>query len=993
MEPNRKYTPDIEPDIRPDLRSIPGGGETTPGRGDLKSVPNERAKELAAAEKQAGVSNKTPDDIEDQESQGTWNNKVSNAFNPNLNQPKLQKALKFAKKRGGILGLIALFGVGGGILASFLGPASLLINLVENVSLSNDSSSTAMERRFMKVFGNITTADPICASPSSRTIKCTMGRISNSALYRLEKTGGIKANFDAETTNSGKRTGYPSKNPSSYTMSVDGNDVTKPAGEFKQFLVDNPKVAAKVLGRGGAFNLRIQAWSGQFISKKFFKVFSLDRNGGLADGKNKLVSSSKERLAAAYEKLKQKIPASDKLGNYSERLKTKVKENMNKAKKGGVGYTVAVAGCIGLKAPAIIAGTVAAVQLAQVIPAFNSVIASPGAKAKASGYGIPDSITAEDADAIGSILTEKTVPEGGGAASSALDSPILQSSMGVNTNKPALSSKYTPGYGVLLAPATKALRAAQKTTEPACNTVMSPAAMWSAFAVDSAVTVAASATVIGGVIKVLGSIAISEAASYAVQTAISEYGAGIVTALVENDNIPEARGEALGDVLGIGGAAFFSAGGMARGLPTLKEGQLAEQVAMQQENEAFQREMDIASLSPLDASSRYTFLGSIAYNTRMAVIENGSYGNFLQTLSAVGRMPLSIVSPKTNAATNAKVNSCGYADDFGLSLEGEDQPAIGVSGLPCVGLNTVQGNMSSDEAIDLLIKEGWLSESASVSENATMDELVTGGVIVADTPLSDFISTCTNASAGDYLFNAASCTVSSGTEDTSDYTEKTGCSTDAEGEDVCFTAEENGGAGNSGVQNARSLEAMSVFLIDFQIRQSVNGEDEGSGEGTTAAAAATTGTGAVSLPVDTGYKLSDGWIPRSCDGCASFHVAQDFFGGNSIVKSATDGTVLDADKSGSDNNIVRIKAPNGVITEYWHMQGKDILVNAGDTVTAGQQLGVMGCVGVCFGTHLHFMVDVTETTDAKAKAITTRPKGTRTYASPAEWFALYGVSM
>ena len=989
MEPNRKYTPDIEPDIRPDLRSIPVDGERTPGTGEQKSVPNERAKELSAAETQAGTPNKTTDDISDQESQGTWNNKVSAAFNPNLNQPKLQKALKFAKKRGGILGLIALFGVGGGILASFLGPASMLINIVENVSMSNDSSSVAMERRFMKVFGNITTADPICANSSSRTIKCTMGRISNSALYKLEKTGKIKANFDEGVTNTGKRTGYPSKNPSSYTMNVDGADVTKPAGELKQFLIDNPKVASKVLGTGGAFNMRIQAWTGNYISKKFFKVFGLDRNGGFADGKNKVVANSKERLSAAYEKLKEKIPALDKLGNYSERLKTKVGDNMNKAKKGGVGYTVAVAGCIGLKAPSYIAGTVAAVQVAQVIPAFNSIIASPGSKAKATGYGLPDSITSEDADVIGSILTDKVTPEGGGKASSALDSPILQSTMGVNTSKPALSSEYTPGLGVLLA--TKDIRAAQKATEPACNTVMSPAAMWSAFAVDSAVTVAASATVIGGVVKVLGSIAISEVASYAIQSFITEYGAGIVTALVENDNIPQAKGQELGDVLGIGGSAFFSAGGMARGLPTLREGQLGEQVAMQQENEAFQREMDVASLSPFDTSSRYTFLGSIAYNTQMAVIANGSYGSLSGTLSTVARLPLSTLSPDTNAATTAKANSCGYAVDFGLNLEGEDQPAIGVSGLPCVGITAAQGNMSTNEAIDLLVEEGWVNESASVPENGTIDDLLTSGVIVADTPLSDFISTCTNASSGDYLFNGASCTVSSGTENTSSYTEKTGCSTDKDGKEVCYTAEDNGGSGGEGVKNARSLEAISVFLLDFQIRQSVNGEDEGSGESD--AKPATSTAGAVSLPVDTGYQLSDGWIPRSCAGCASFHVAQDFFGGDLVVKSATGGTVLDADKSGSDNNIVRIQAPNGVITEYWHMEGRDILVNAGDAVNAGQQIGTMGCVGICYGTHLHFMVDVTDATDEQVKSITTRPKGSRTYAKPAEWFALYGIPL
>jgi hypothetical protein len=102
--------------------------------------------------------------------------------------PRLQKALRFAKKRGGIIGLISIFGIGGGILAGFFGPASMLISMTENFSLANDSSSTALERRFMMIFGNMTDEknDPICAN-NSKSIKCKMGRISNKALKQLSK--------------------------------------------------------------------------------------------------------------------------------------------------------------------------------------------------------------------------------------------------------------------------------------------------------------------------------------------------------------------------------------------------------------------------------------------------------------------------------------------------------------------------------------------------------------------------------------------------------------------------------------------------------------------------------------------------------------------------------------------------------------------------------------------------------------------------------------
>ena len=106
--------------------------------------------------------------------------------------PRLERAKKvfaFAKKRGGIIGLIAVFGISGGILASFFGPASMLISISQNAILKNDTSSSTLQHRFLSVFGFTTgDADTICAK-STKNIKCKMGRISNSALDKLTKSG------------------------------------------------------------------------------------------------------------------------------------------------------------------------------------------------------------------------------------------------------------------------------------------------------------------------------------------------------------------------------------------------------------------------------------------------------------------------------------------------------------------------------------------------------------------------------------------------------------------------------------------------------------------------------------------------------------------------------------------------------------------------------------------------------------------------------------
>lgn len=879
----------------------------------------------------------------------------------NSNQQKMKKVLKFAKKRGGIIGLIAIFGISGGILASFFGPASMLISLAENATLTNDSSSTALERRFMKVFGYTTSDNDTFCAKSTKNIKCKMGRISNKALTQLEKKG--VAAFPADANR--KKTGYPTKNPTGYTIDLKDGSAPKniAAKDLPGFLAKNPKFAAKVLGVGGAFNLRVSAWTGKHITQKLYNKFNLTRKGGLADGTSKRLSPS-ERLAAATKKLREKIPGASKIGGVVDGVKAKVETHLGAAKKGGTAYVSAVASCIGVKAPGYIAAGVAAVQLAQILPIGMDVILSPGSKAKASGVEANNSITSEDMDTVGTLLTNKTPRESDGKMTSALDSPILQASLGVNTAKPAVSKDYTPGFSVLTSPLVIAAHQVDKALAPACNSIMSPTAMYTALAIDSATTVALSLTVIGGIIKVIGSLVISEIVAEVAKDVAGDTAKAVVVDLAKNDKIEKAQGQALGDELGISMASFFSSGGMSRSLPVLKESQVGDFQTAQLENEAFQREMDIASLSPFDTSSKYTFLGSIVSNARLAVLSSGSYtGNIFSSLPGLMNFSRASLSLNTNAATNFSANYCGYAEDFGLTTKSPaDTPAINMAGLPCTGLTATQMNMDTGEAIDLIQGEGWLDESQSIKDTDTIQDLLTSHYIVPDTPLADFINSCSSPDTGDYLFNAAGCTVP---------TAGSGISSDLS------------------LNNPRSLDAMSVFLLDYQQAQIINGNDEYTGETDTTVSS----TGAVSLPVDAGYSLTDGWIARDCAGCASFHVAQDFTGGDHVVKSATDGVVIEADKSGTDNNIVRIQAPNGVITEYWHMAGKDILVNTGDTVTAGQQIGTMGCVGICYGTHLHFMIDVTNTTDAQVKAITTRPKGSKTYAKPAEWFALYGISM
>ena len=53
-------------------------------------------------------------------------------------------------------------------------------------------------------------------------------------------------------------------------------------------------------------------------------------------------------------------------------------------------------------------------------------------------------------------------------------------------------------------------------------------------------------------------------------------------------------------------------------------------------------------------------------------------------------------------------------------------------------------------------------------------------------------------------------------------------------------------------------------------------------------------------------------------------------------------------------NLVEIDHGNGFKTRYGHLQ--KVLVNVGDVVDRGQNVGKMGCTGRCTGTHVHYEV-------------------------------------
>lgn len=940
-----------------------------------------------------------------------WKYDDSNATHKPKKTPG--KLLGLAINNKGKLGIIG--GTTGALIGLFMFLGSVLsLPSLGNMLMQNDPSSREIQARTLKVLSNATNNDdPACTGVGVKTFGCKTKRISYSALSDLETKAGITA-YDASGKKIElKKTGYPEKNPASYKVVLDGTTKDLSKSELGSFIENNTKVKAKVIGVGGIFNPNWRAWASKYLNEKLLKPAGISKRGGITDGESKKLSPE-ERKNTFTERLKKAIPGFDKLGGNSETLASrissatgaKVEKQLNRAKKGGVGYLAGVSTCVGVKAPMYFAAGYAAVQIAQVLPVISEVILSPSSKAMASGVDKQAKFTADDNELVMSTLTDK-YPDKNGKMSSALDSEILQSATGSNTGRPAVSEKFAPGFAAITSPIVIGSMSATAAMAPYCNALMSPASMYSAMAVDAATSVLASATVVGGIAKVVGSWVISEIAVKAGSAIAGAAASALITQMATNADIPLAKGRDLGDLLGTSAYVLKSSAGAARHLGVLKESDI---VAVNKDNsrlEAETRDMDIASLSPFDTSSRYTFLGSIASQFSSSIILNDGYSNIFSKLLAVARTPL-----MGTPAGAAPVQS--YASEFGLNTNDANSPCITVAGTPCYGLTPEQRSISTDTAISALYNEGWIDDSKPISkDNATISDLVSSGQIKADTPLNDFISNCSDLMTGDYLINSASCTTASSTKNPADTTglQDGGCLTGSDKKQTC-PSDLVGDSTVEGLKSGKSLVAMAPALLDYQIAQSFNGFDDPNQDQSTTSGL----SGNYVFPVDLGYRTPDqdtDWGDRDiCIGSANsyckFHRGVDFtFGGEGQpVYAVADGEVVETalgnpgcarSTSGqiSMDNRVLIRHADGTTTGYSHMPVSAIQaagISVGTKVKAGQKIGEIGDCGNSQGAHLHFSVNPGDATDPKITSIASNNNG-ETYIDPAAYMLLYGVDI
>lgn len=165
------------------------------------------------------------------------------------------------------------------------------------------------------------------------------------------------------------------------------------------------------------------------------------------------------------------------------------------------------------------------------------------------------------------------------------------------------------------------------------------------------------------------------------------------------------------------------------------------------------------------------------------------------------------------------------------------------------------------------------------------------------------------------------------------------------------------GMEDRGSPTANHMDHVHVTLLD-----SADPVTNPPGAGATVVCAETgaVGPGGWAIPVRGELVDTYGWRIHPITGERKFHYGTDLNGGgcNGPIFAAASGTVTYAGASGGYGNLIEIDHGQGVHTRYGHMYNDGVLVRAGDTVTAGQQIGKIGSNGMSTGCHLHFEVTV-----------------------------------
>jgi murein DD-endopeptidase MepM/ murein hydrolase activator NlpD len=152
----------------------------------------------------------------------------------------------------------------------------------------------------------------------------------------------------------------------------------------------------------------------------------------------------------------------------------------------------------------------------------------------------------------------------------------------------------------------------------------------------------------------------------------------------------------------------------------------------------------------------------------------------------------------------------------------------------------------------------------------------------------------------------------------------------------------------------------------------------------------TAGDGIAVPPLPVGFGMSDGFGPRVSPvaGASSWHPAIDLFAGcDTPVYAVLPGVV-----TLSTELYLSIQHPDGFVISYLHMNKTQRLVDVGDQVATGQQVGAVGNVAPSTGCHLDIRVSITSNTNPEVAKLPVG-SGAPTYVNPEELLKLFGLDL
>lgn len=638
-----------------------------------QSYYDQRFKSIADAEKAGGFDSDTNKSVPDaEENPGSpWANNFQGQNSGPAGAIKAAVTIAGIRKKGPI-GLIIAVLLGGIIsLTTILAPATLLLNLGENLVSKFDTQNTSMTVRVNKVIANkLADANTTGLCTAKLTIACKFSRPSNNFLSKLADNGIVARDANGKIIEK-KLLGFPNTVPTTYEFTdKSGKLITTKADKFAATLATSDEFRSAF---HKAFNPR---WIGYADSvainvlKRFgaSKSLVIDKNTDTAKATKSLNTDSAGKTNAATEGAAAGDAATGVKTVVSDAIEEEVRTSAKKISAAGAdpALTIATVACLGLNAPGFIAKIVRGYQMAQVVKygvAFLTVMS-----AMKAGDATPEQVAS-----LGTILTSVYKDSSGNVVNgSAMDSFGIRYALFGDTKTTGYKKDYTnliPGGKVSSSIPGVAL-SSNSSIQQTCGAINSPEAQVAATAIEAAISVgsagvgaAAIAALKAGGRAVLELGALNQAVKLIADSGFINWVVGLIPtdkilSMLAGDMTKNLQGEDAGNGLASGVLNYMGqTANNGANAPLSKSQAVAYSALTSSVNLAYAKE-DRATLSPFDASNPNTFLGSVVSQMLpySAELSTGS-----GTLSFFGNLlgrSFSYLGNKATAVTNESYSMC-----------------------------------------------------------------------------------------------------------------------------------------------------------------------------------------------------------------------------------------------------------------------------------------------------------------------------------------------